>query len=414
MRVMWICNIPVMRKKGTEESRAFGGWMTSLAKLLREHSDIELTICYPQSEVQHFEREKHNGIGFYGFYVQKRTHYDKNVYFILKEIEEKISPDIIHIFGTEFPHSFSAMKLNPYKTLISIQGLMSIYAKHYFIGVPAALVSPVPPIFSGRIFNPIYGDMMALKKRGQYEKATIKRARYITGRTEWDYVCVKNINSKVKYFKCNEVLRESFYNHEWQYEKCEKHSILISQSDYPVKGFHIFLRALIILQKKYSDIQVIVTGAPLQMARSGSGTYADYIKKCLDFYHLGKIIKFTGIQDEYQMCQRYLKANVFVMPSLIENSPNSLGEAMIMGTPCVAANVGGINSLLEHGREGLLYQVDAEYMMAYYIERIFEDQVLAKQLSYNAKNRAKRTHDRDRNVKELLKVYSEIAKTVDG
>ena len=44
-----------------------------------------------------------------------------------------------------------------------------------------------------------------------------------------------------------------------------------------------------------------------------------------------------------------------MLPSSCENSPNSLGEAMLLGMPCVASNAGGIPDMLAAGREGLLY-----------------------------------------------------------
>lgn len=410
MRVMWICNIPVMKTKKAKQSGAFGGWMSSMAALLNRQPDIELMICYPQSEVKSLTRSKSDGINFCGFYVQDWNLYDKNVYLELREIEKSFSPDLIHLFGTEFPHALSAMKLNPEKTLVDIQGLIGVYAKHYFTGLPTSLTSPAPPWFSGRRTNPVYQGMLALQERGRYEKAAWKRVKYATGRTEWDYACAKILNPQIEYFTCNRVLRESFYQHEWSYENCRKHSIMISQADYPVKGFHIFLKALRILQGRYSDIKVTVAGRPLNLVDPESGTYDSYIKSYMHHYHMEEMVEFAGVLDEQQMCERYLQTNVAVVPSLIENAPNSLGEAMTMGIPCVAANVGGVNNLLEHGVEGFLYQSDAAYMLAHYIGRIFDEYDLAERFSDNAKKRAHRTHDRGQNVNELLKIYGTVMK----
>ena len=71
------------------------------------------------------------------------------------------------------------------------------------------------------------------------------------------------------------------------------------------------------------------------------------------------------------MCEQYLKANVFVLPSAIENSPNSLGEAMMLGTPTVVSDVGGVKNMIDHEKEGYVYQPDASYMIAYYAGRFF-------------------------------------------
>lgn len=410
MRVMWICNIPitVMRANKSRESKAFGGWMSSMANLLKDRPEIELAVCYPQNRTGSLEREENEGIRFFGFYVCDRCVYDENVLKSLREIQEAFQPDVIHIFGTEFPHSYFAMKLNPSKTLVDIQGLVGVYTQHYFTGLPASITASSPPLCTGRNVNPIYEDRMEMKSRSRFEKAVLKQAKYVTGRTDWDHACVRHINPTAKYFKCNRILRESFYDGAWRFSECRKHSILISQADYPVKGFHIFLKALSILKKKYADIAVTVAGTPLNLKNPESGTYDCYIRKLIKHYHLERVLTFTGLQDEKQMRDNFLKTNVFVMASLIENSPNSLGEAMMMGVPCVAANVGGTNNMLEHGVEGYLYQSDAGYMMAYYIEQIFDNPSLAADFSEQAKKKAAVTHDREKNVQTMIDIYNEI------
>ena len=63
--------------------------------------------------------------------------------------------------------------------------------------------------------------------------------------------------------------------------------------------------------------------------------------------------------------------------STIENSPNSVGEAMLLGCPVVSSCVGGVPDMLEHGREGFLYQASVPYMLAWYVKRVFGDDELA-------------------------------------
>ena len=79
MRVMWVCNIPVMRLDKVVGSNAFGGWMTAMATLLNDYQNIKLAICYPQSRTCHIERQHHNGIKFFGFYAENRFLYDDSL-----------------------------------------------------------------------------------------------------------------------------------------------------------------------------------------------------------------------------------------------------------------------------------------------------------------------------------------------
>jgi glycosyltransferase involved in cell wall biosynthesis len=119
-------------------------------------------------------------------------------------------------------------------------------------------------------------------------------------------------------------------------------------------------------------------------------------------------VVFTGILDEKQMCERYLKSHVFVCPSSIENSPNSLGEAMILGVPCVASDVGGVIDLLTHREEGFVYQTDAPYMLAHYVCEIFANDDLALQFSKKARIHAIKTHNKEENTKRMMEIYREI------
>lgn len=88
-------------------------------------------------------------------------------------------------------------------------------------------------------------------------------------------------------------------------------------------------------------------------------------------YNIQERFEFEGFLSADEMKQLLLESNVFVCPSSIENSPNSLGEAMILGVPCVASDVGGISDMLTHNEEGFLYPFDDSYKMAFYIRKTF-------------------------------------------
>jgi glycosyltransferase involved in cell wall biosynthesis len=80
----------------------------------------------------------------------------------------------------------------------------------------------------------------------------------------------------------------------------------------------------------------------------------------------------AGISNERQMCERFLKSNAFVSSSIIENESNSLSEAKILGIPCIAPYIGGgVASKIMHMEDSILYQMDAPYMLAYFLNEIF-------------------------------------------
>ncbi len=407
MKILWVCNISVVE---TEENMEYwcGGWMTSTIKLLEKREDVELFVCYPQSKTKLLKIETKGKIQLCGFYVENRNVYYKRLEREFRYIDSRYNPNVVAIFGTEFPHSLSAIRVWREKAVISLQGIIGVYAKHYFTGIPANIVYKIN-VRNGRAYS-IYRDMLDLRKRGMYERKTLKLAKYVSGRTSWDYACIRFINEHVRYFTCNETLRSCFYEGKWQYNKCNKHSILISQADYPIKGFHIFVKALSLIKKKFPDVKVTVTGYPLNLDKGKGDSYSDYILELLEKYRLKECVEIIGVQSEENMKALFLKSNVFVLPSLIENSPNSLGEAMILGVPSVASDVGGVSGMIRHGEEGFIYQADAEYMLAHYVIELFENQPLAEKFSAKAREHALKTHDQDENMKTLLQIY----KTIDA
>ena len=108
------------------------------------------------------------------------------------------------------------------------------------------------------------------------------------------------------------------------------------------------------------------------------------------------------------MKQAFLNANVFVLPSTMENSPNSLGEAMVLGVPSVAADVGGVRNLMEDGREGRIYASGDVPALAEHILQLFAREEAAARLGENARAHALQTHDPEKNLRDLMDIYYEI------
>lgn len=409
MKVLWITNIEL-----PEIAAKFGrkyvvcGWLTNPANRIKEDPELELYAACPSDDK--FFCENINHVTYYSLGNEEKL-FARNIYNIMIDCR----PDVIHIWGTEYKHTWHAVKCANElgiikKVVISIQGLVSVYQLHYLENVPFYV------IHSHTLKEFVRPNLLKaqknMKKRGQYEIKALENVHFCIGRTDWDYACVKQINPQIIYNHCNETLRDEFYNKEWSYEKCQPHSIFFSQAFYPIKGFHIMLEAAKIVKKFYSDMQIRVVGEDKcklkGIGRLRVGSFDKYLHHLIGKYDLENNISWLGDLDAADMVGEYLRANVFVCSSLIENSSNSVGEAMLLGMPVVASDVGGIKSLMTHNIEGLIYQTSSPYMLADCIMRIFADSNLASQLGYNAHNRAIKTHNSEKNYRDLKSIYRKV------
>ena len=416
MNILLVTNIslPEASLLMNEKPTPFGGWFVSASTRLADEDSIELSIAFPKNGLRTVQILKGEKINYYAFppVSEKDIKSNKqNKY--LKWILDEANPDIVHIFGTEYAHILAFVNVcQKDNVVISIQGLTSVISRHFMLGLP----EKVQKRFTLRDFikqDNLKQQQSKFINRGAIEIEALQKVKHIIGRTTWDRACTFQINPDAKYHFCNETLREEFYKHSWDINKCGKHSIFVSQGSYPIKGFHFMLEAMSLILKSFPDTKLYICGQNITKSdtlkeKLKMSSYGKYIKELIERYNLKKCVIFTGILDEKQICERYLKSNVFVCPSSIENSPNSLGEAMILGVPCVASDVGGITDLLQHKEEGFVYQSDAPYMLAHYVCEIFANDELALQFSKRARMHAIKTHNKEENIKRMMEIYREI------
>lgn len=415
MKLLWLCNMApgAVKEKLSGKAGAGGLWVDHVLWDLRERELIIRILCPGRGEDGKLDEK-----------CSFSTFKSGLPYEYLPEVEEKFrkelarfKPDVIHIWGTEYAHTLAMVNAAESMELldraaVSIQGLCSVYAGHYAEGVPEAVQSRYTIRDLLRRDN-IRAQQRKFALRGELEVQALKKVRHVIGRTDWDRACTSRLNPDARYHFCNETLRESFYDGQWQYEACSPHRIFASSCAYPVKGFHYLLEAFGEILKDYPDATLAVPGRSFLPENTKDSlrqsSYEKYMADLAKRYRLEDRIEFLGRLSAEEMKAEFLKANVFVLPSTIENSPNSLGEAMLLGVPCVSGDVGGVTNLMTHGTEGFVYQSTGAYMLAYYVKRIFALRKQAETLGQAAKTHASRTHDPEKNLRDLLDIYRQLA-----
>ena len=241
-------------------------------------------------------------------------------------------------------------------------------------------------------------------KRGEYELELLRKLRNIIGRTPWDKAHAWAINSNADYFHVGETLRDPFYNHRWNYKNCIPYSIFVSQASYPIKGLHKLLEAMPIVCERFPQTTLYIAGPNIiDVPWYKESGYSKYLKKLIRKHGLSEKIIFTGPLDEDQICKRYLESNLFICCSCIENSPNSLGEAQMLGMPILASYVGGVPEIVNND-PGILYRYEETEMLAKMICDIFS-QGERYRVPYTNLDR----YNPSINTNELMACYKDIA-----
>ena len=413
MKVLWITNIVFPEANGIltgkNEFKSSGGWMLAMAEALKKDENVQLVVASVSNKVDRLTKLSGEGVVFYLLPMRRWCNYNQEYEIYWKEIKKTETPDVIHIHGTEFPYGLSYIKACGNKcVVISIQGLVSVIARYYKAGLTNWDIFRNLTIRD--VFNrSIWSERKRFVKKGQLEVETLQLCKSIIGRTLFDEIHVKIINPEVNYYVCNETLRNEFYSGQWNYDSCKKFSIFLSQGWYPLKGIHQVLKALPHILKKYPETKIRIAGPDLTKAdtiiqRLRMSGYAKYLRRMIKKLQIEEFVSFIGSLDADGVKKELLSCNVFVCPSSIENSSNSLAEAQLLGVPCVASYVGGLPSMMK-GDEKNLYRFEEYEMMAALIMDNFECKTDREPMRKVIRKR----HDPDLNMRYLLEIYKRVS-----
>lgn len=409
MNILWITNIIMPEAEALMTSstvlKASGGWMVGLASQLVKNNNICLTIATVSKRVSTIKRLQGENITYY---ILPLKSYET----CWLSVRDDVKPDVIHLHGTEYPWGKSYVDTcGPEHVVVSIQGMLSAYY-YYYYGLSAWTF-----IRNATIGSILFGGTLKgkhnFKRDSKREIALLQKVHHVIGRTSWDRAHTWAINPDAKYHFCNEILRQEFFDgSKWEYDKCSKHTIFLSQSTYPIKGLHQILKAMPLILRHYPNAKVRIAGGDITQRKGLHGfllysDFANYISKTIKRLQLTEHIIFTGPLDAEGMKREYLNANVFVCPSTIENSPNSLGEAQILGVPCISSYVGGMSDMIPNGDCGIMYRFEEINMLAKAVCDTFAKSEFSGQ--QHMIEIANQRHNPVKNAIDLESIYKEVA-----
>lgn len=417
MKVLWVSLVkfPPLCEYLGEPVPAHCGWMYASAKaMLKAIPEVSLGVIV-YSYGGKYEKYDIEGVTYYLVPTGRIDRTSKKQIAACRQAITDFAPHLIHIHGTE--HSLAkavcVANVSGVRIIANIQGLAGPYMRYADGGLSLwdKWTNITPLDFYRGTF--LLNAKRSFEHRAECEHYVLTHITDIIGRTQWDYDHVMTVNPRLRYHFMNETLRDSFYEKPlWNYARCKKHTIFVSNSGSALKGAHQVLKALPFILRQYPDTVVNFCGSSVMSNNLKDllrfQGYHLYLRRLVKRLHLQEHVHFLGSLSEVQMKQQFLDANVYVMPSAIENSPNSLCEAQILGTPVVASYCGGTPTLLTDGQTGYFYRYEEFEQLAQIVMRIFAE-IDFKELSEQEHKVAFARHSKSGNAAVLKSIYHSLS-----
>lgn len=412
MKILWFTNTPCRGNDFIDkDSKGSGGWLYSLDEAIQKEIELHVAFYHPKVKEPFLYGETHyypiNKGDFHLQLIKKifkeevRDREDEQIY--LNLINE-INPDLIHIHGTENSFGCIIGKVD-IPILVSIQGIIAACYNKYNAGIEKKYLRTTNKMGLKYLFNGLFPYIRSYKsyeKMKEYERRNLAGCAYVMGRTDWDRRFMQVLAPKSDYFYGGEILRDIFYHKQWKPHDRKKLIINTTNSNAPYKGFETICKAVSLLNELSIDFEWRVAGI------SSDDMIVKVVKRKLGKDYPKSNLNLLGRLTDIELANSLMEADIYVMTSHIENSPNNLGEAMLLGLPCIATFVGGTSSMLSNGEEGILVQDGDPWSMVGAILEFKKDMNRAAEFGHRAREIAHKRHNKELVVRDILSAYKTI------
>lgn len=408
-KIVWITNTPLKAVKQRLGVPDFGSgtWLDNLLLKLAESKEFQFYVFSPYP-VDDFNFENGNIIYYsinnsLSINNKEESEFLKKVALFINEI----SPDLVHIHGTEKISGLLTKYHGPFKfpVIISLQGLtgpiFKILKYNIFHTIKIILSSKSGFINKLKFVYIYLNGTYSLYKSGLREKQIIKSNAYFFGRTVFDKNHIYKLNPTADYFDEPRILRSCFYDERWTIENIEKFSIVLLNIRTTAKKAETALYAASLLKNKYPELKIRIGGI------DAKNYYGEYLLHLARFLGIDENLELLGYLTENETIHWLKKSNVFCLTSIIENSPNTLAEAQILGMPCVAHLVGGVSSYINNDCS-LTFKNNSITELAEGIDRIFSSEEYASTLGVKAFEVASVRHNIEQAISKIQSVYLKL------
>ncbi|MBK8683456.1 MAG: glycosyltransferase [Bacteroidetes bacterium] len=403
IKVLWFINTPSLAASELGIKVFSGGWLSALDTALQDRVELHVAFHFPKR----INVIKKGRTMYYPLTLKNdrirllfNNYFGLNIKQNISSLEKKysdlikdINPDIIHIHGTEntFGFVFNVTKI---PVVLTIQGFVSaVVAKSLLYN------------------NWKYSKDLAVKiRRYKYlsmlEMNTIRNAKYIISKSNWSDLVINSLNMDATLFHQNNILKKEFYLNIWQPKKAHLGEWVITTvlGESVIKGLDIIFKTLMLLKDLSIKIRWQIIGID---SESKLLKYFSYKSK---YKEIHRCIELKGKLGVNELINCLMNTDIYVMTSRIENSPNNLSEALLMGIPCISTNVGGVSSYIEEDVTGIMVPDGDQFAIAGAIVKYINNYEWAIKLGATARKKSLERHRVDYLADIQLEIYNDILK----
>lgn len=363
-------------------------WTVMLSQELAKYGNLELHVVTVTSLVPYNQMVKKNGITFHILKAslplwltkvlrlpEESTLLINPIWKMIKALKS-IQPDIVHGHGTEGPFALAALSAG-FPAVISIQGIMEY----------------------------IYAAMPSRRSQllRHLERYAVRKARFINVKSSLSQEFISKINPRAHQYFIEPPINDVF----WANDKVKfAYSLFFIGSLLKRKGIEEWLETFARLKKRVPQLKGYIVG-------SGEASYVNALRNEYAMFVDSGDLQFLGQMNQQHIAAMYRMGGILLLASHVENSPNSVMEAMAAQLPVVATKVGALASMVSDHENGLLVDnKDVEQMVAA-VSSLLNNPRLYMQCSSKGRETARRRWKPDLIAEQHIKMYEDILHRAD-
>jgi colanic acid/amylovoran biosynthesis glycosyltransferase len=165
------------------------------------------------------------------------------------------------------------------------------------------------------------------------------------------------------------------------------------------KGYVYALNAIRILLDRGFDIEYSICGG---------GPEEGLLKYMIQELNLQDSVKLMGKVSSSEVAEHLIRADLFLLPSIYEGIANAAIEAMASGVPIISTTCGGMEELIDNGKNGFLVRRFSADEIARAIESLIQDPLETRRMSVEARRKIEEQFNLDLQINKFLHEYEKV------